>query len=138
MIARLFSSDTHLATSSRSSCERRVTFGRHTLLTILLGLSALTAGCGGNKGGSAGGDTYARGTQVQESCCEHLSGPGRDGCLKQIVRIDDHTVASSAVNQATYTCVVDHFTCDTATGHATQPSAQAQLECIQDLQVSSR
>ena len=47
-------------------------------------------------------------------------------------------MAGSPVNQSTFACVVDHFTCDPTTGHATKDSAQAQLECIQDLQVSSR
>ena len=136
MIARLFSSDTHLATSSRSSCERRVTPATTTLCTLLL---AFVVACGGKGGGGGGGgDTYARGTQVQESCCEYVKGAGRDACLKQIVRIEDRTVAGSSVNQSTFACVVDHFACDAGTGHATKDSAQAQLECIQDLQVSTR
>ena len=92
-----------------------------TLLTI--------AACGGGKKS----DTYAKGTQVQETCCEHLSGDPRGACLQHIVRAPDATVASAAPNQATYACVVDHFACDASTGHATQDSAQAQLECIQDL-----
>ena len=131
MIVRLLSTHAHLATARTSASERRVTPRTTTLCTLLL---AFAAACGG--GGH--GDTYAKGTQVQESCCEHLSGPGRDTCLKQIVRIDDKTVAGSPVNQSTFACVVDHFTCDTASGHATKESAQAQLECIQDLQVSAR
>jgi hypothetical protein len=132
MIARLLSTPAHLATTRTRDRERRITPATTTLCTVLLGL---LVACGG---GSHGGDTYARGTQVQESCCEHLAGPGRDACLQQIVRIDDRTVAGSQVNQSTFACVVDHFTCDAASGHATKDSAQAQLECIQDLQVSSR
>ena len=131
MIARLLSTHAHLAPARTPACERRVTPATTTLCTLLL---AFAAACGG--GGSHGGDTYARGTQVQEACCERA--PGRDACLQQIVRIDDKTVAGTPLNQSTFACVVDHFTCDPATGHATRPSAQAQLECIQDLQVSAR
>ena len=108
-------------------CERGITPVAFTLSTLLLG-------CGGGKPA----DTYARGTQVQEQCCEHLAGAGRDSCLQQVVRVDDKAVAASPLNQQTFACVVDHFACDPASGHATQASAQAQLECIQDLQVSSR
>jgi hypothetical protein len=100
-------------------------------------LLVLAAACG-RGGGGGQGDTYARGTQVQESCCEKVTNGGRDACLKQIVRIADRTVAGSSVNQSTFACVVDHFACDFSTGHATKDSAQAQLECIQDLQVSTR
>ena len=138
MIARLLSSNTHLATLCTPTCERRVTPATTTLCTLLL---AFVVACGGGKtggGGGGGGDTYARGTQVQESCCELVKGGGRDSCLKQIVRIEDRTVAGSSVNQSTFACVVDHFACDASTGHATKDSAQAQLECIQDLQVSTR
>jgi len=85
--------------------------------------------CGGGKRA----DTYARASDVQGECCEHLAGGQRDKCLADIVRIEDRDVAKTEVNQATYACVVDHFECNPTTGHPTQPSAQAQLECIQDL-----
>ncbi len=96
---------------------------------LLAGVLAVAA-CGGGKRP----DTYARASDVQGQCCEHLTGSGRDQCLTGIVRIDDQAVAKTSANQATYTCVVDHFVCNPETGHPTQPSAQAQLECIQDLQ----
>jgi hypothetical protein len=114
--------------------ERRVTKRRVTVVTPLrwwIALSiAVVAACGGGKRP----DTYARATDVQGQCCEHLQGGTRDKCLSGVVRTDDQGIASTPVNQATYACVVDHFTCDPASGHPTQPSAQAQLECIQDLQ----
>jgi len=122
-----------LASSIR---ERSVT---HTAATAVHGfrrwwiaatLAALLAACGGGKKT----DTYARGTDVQGQCCEHLSGDARNQCLQGIVRIDDAAVAKTSTNQATYACVVNHFECDAGTGHPTQRSAQAQLECIQDLQ----
>lgn len=101
---------------------------RNTLATLgVLGALALAA-CGGGHG-----DTYAKGTQVQEQCCEHLSGDGRSTCLQHVVKVDDPAVQKSKANQSTYACVVDHFSCDASTGHATTASAQAQLECIQDL-----
>jgi hypothetical protein len=95
-------------------------------------LALLTAGCGG--GGGKKADTYSRGTQVQEQCCESLQGPGRDQCLQKIVRVSDPEVAKTDVNQQQYACIVENFVCDPASGHATQPSAQAQMDCLQDLQ----
>lgn len=97
-----------------------------------MALVLLFAACGG--GGGKKKDTYARGTHVQEECCEHLDGPARDECMQKIVRVSDPEVAKTSVNQQQYACVVDHFVCDPAKGHATQASAQAQMDCIQDLQ----
>ncbi len=91
---------------------------------------ALAVACGG---GTKRGDTYAAATSAQDACCEHLAGPGRDACLAEIVRAPDDAVAHSKANQDTYACVQEHFACDPATGKASQPSAQAQLDCIQDL-----
>lgn len=103
-----------------------------TPLLATLCLAVLVSACGGGKKSSSGGDTYAKATSTQEACCEH-AGPNRDACLKDIVRVED-VARQSAANQATYACVVDHFSCDASTGHATQASAQAQIDCIQDLQ----
>ena len=80
------------------------------------------------------GDTYAKATNAQESCCENLAGEARAACLQKIPRVEDPNVAASRVNQDTYACVVEHFACNAATGTATTASAQSQLECIQDLQ----
>lgn len=99
------------------------------LATVALAL--LVVGCGG---GGKRKDTYARGTQVQEECCENLSGASRDQCLQKIVRVSDPEVAKTDVNQQQYACVVEHFVCDPAKGHATQASAQAQMDCLQDLE----
>jgi hypothetical protein len=110
--------------------------GRRTTVApslLALGLAAGLLGCGGGGGGAKRTDTYARGTQVQEQCCEHLQGADRDQCLQKIVRVGDPDVAKSDVNQQQYACVVEHFVCDPASGHATQQSAQAQMDCIQDL-----
>lgn len=107
--------------------ERRATARIATVALVLL-----FAACGG--GGGKKKDTYARGTHVQEECCEHLDGPARDECMQKIVRVSDPEVAKTSVNQQQYACVVDHFVCDPAKGHATQASAQAQMDCIQDLQ----
>lgn len=120
-----------------AGCEPRITnhrnttvFARSRFLLSALALALALPACGG---GDKHRDTYARATDVQGQCCEHLQGAGRDQCLQQVIRIDDPQVAQTSVNQATYACVVDHFTCDPATGRPTPPSAQAQLECIQDL-----
>ncbi len=111
--------------------ERIVTVGSTTGLraaTLIVALAA-ALGCGGRHG-----DTYAKGTNAQESCCENVAGEARAACLQKIVRVEDPKVAASRVNQDTYACVVEHFVCDAATGAATKDSAQSQLECIQDLQ----
>lgn len=108
------------------NCERRATA---RIATVALSLLLFACGGGGKKK-----DTYARGTHVQEQCCENLSGPGRDECLQKIVRVTDPEVAKTSVNQQQYACVVEHFVCDPTNGHATQASAQAQMDCIQDLQ----
>ena len=115
--------------------ERIVTVGYTTGLhaaTVVLALAAAlgsATGCGGRHG-----DTYAKATNTQESCCENLAGEARAACLQKIVRVEDPKVAASRVNQDTFACVVEHFVCDAATGAATKESAQSQLECIQDLQ----
>lgn len=93
-------------------------------------LAILAVACGGGHHG----DTYARATEVQQQCCEHLAGAAREACLQKIIRVGDPEVAKTSVNQQQYACVEEHFACDAQTGHATQPSAQAQLDCIQDLQ----
>jgi len=115
---------TTLRPSTPSKRERSVT----PVLTTLC-LAVLVSACGGSKKPD---NTYAKATSAQQTCCEH-AGANRDACLQQIVRVEDFAQQSSA-NQSTYACVVDHFTCDPSTGHATQPSAQAQIDCIQDLQ----
>nr|HEX4318738.1 hypothetical protein [Kofleriaceae bacterium] len=102
--------------------ERAVTIAATTLSLALL------AACGHRHG-----DTYARGTHAEETCCEHLAGDARAACLQQVVRVDDRAVAASDTNQDTYSCVADHFACDASTGHATADSAQQQLVCIQKL-----
>ena len=79
------------------------------------------------------GDRHARGVAVQEECCEHLEGPDRDRCLQEVVRVDDPGAASTATNQQTYACVVEHFVCDPRTGRETRESAQAQLDCTDEL-----
>jgi hypothetical protein len=110
--------------------ERGATKARAGVVTALRWWFALTlAACGGGHHG----DTYARATDVQQQCCEHLAGDVRSTCLRDIVRVDDASVARSDANQSTYACVTEHFACDPATGHATKASAQAQLDCIQDL-----
>lgn len=116
------------STNLVSKRERLATLGRTTLALLVL----TAAACGG--GGGKRPNTYARGTQVQEQCCENLNGPARDQCLQKIVRVSDPEVAATPTNQQQYACVAEHFVCDPQTGHATQASAQAQMDCIQDLQ----
>ncbi len=88
----------------------------------------LVGACGGNKRP----DTHARATNVQAECCQHLQAGDRDQCLAELPRIDDPEVVHHPMSQRTYACVAQHFVCDPTTGRPTPPSAQAQLECIQD------
>jgi hypothetical protein len=115
------------STALHRNRERQATTRLATVALVLL-ISA----CGG--GGGKKKDTYARGTHVQEQCCENLNGPARDECLKKIVRVSDPEVAKTPANQQQYACVAEHFVCDPQSGHATQPSAQAQMDCLQDLE----
>ena len=117
--------------TSRHLNKLRERLATPLLATVALGFLAI--GCGGG-GGGQNKDTYARGTHVQEECCENLQGPARDDCLKKIVRVSDPEVAKTSTNQEQYACVVEHFVCDPQSGHATQASAQAQMDCLQDLQ----
>jgi hypothetical protein len=102
-----------------------------TLVRFVLGflVSAPLIGCGG----TTKHDSYAHGTNLEQQCCENLKEAARDKCLGELPKVEDKAVQSDAANQATYRCVAEHFTCDRGTGHATQESAQAQLECIQQL-----
>jgi hypothetical protein len=140
MKMRTARADEHLDLVCGADREHEVTNRRTTLVTeasralVASVVISVMAACGGGGGGGKKTDTYARASDVQGQCCEHLKGANRDQCLQGIVRIDDQGVAASSANQQTYACVVDHFQCNPETGHPTQQSAQAQLECIQDLQ----
>ena len=115
--------------------EARTTPAGKTVVTTLRWWIALTAtalvlaACGGGRSD----DTYARGTQVQEACCENLQGQDRDRCLGEVIRVGDPPAAHTATNQQTFACVVEHFVCDPQTGRETRASAQAQHDCTDDL-----
>ena len=105
---------------------RRLTHGKLLAATMLL----LIGACGGGRRS----DTHAKATDLQGECCENLQGAARDQCLRDIVRVDDPAAATTSTNQSTYACVVEHFVCNPATGRPTQASAQAQYDCMDDLQ----
>lgn len=79
-------------------------------------------------------DTYARATDVQGACCENLGGSDRDQCLRDIVRVDDPAASQTGTSQATSSCVAQHFVCDPQRGKATPASAQAQYDCLEELE----
>lgn len=116
--------------------EGRTTPARRTVVTALRWWVTVTAAalvlaaCGGGRRD----DTYARGTQAQEACCENLQGVDRDRCLGEVIRLDDPAAARTATNQQTFACVVEHFVCDPQTGRETRASAQAQHDCTDDLE----
>lgn len=120
---------------TRTLRERPATSSRNNVVQplrwwVVLAAVVALAACGG--GGGKKTDTYAKGTEAQAQCCEHLTGGARDSCLSEIVRVEDPQAASTSTNQATYACVVEHFVCDSSTGKPTQASAQAQYDCIED------
>ena len=131
-----FASSGTCAPSHLASAPDREFSGTPRLATVsflvVTGIALLAGACGGG-GKTKRGDTYVAATSAQEQCCEHLAGGARDSCLQQIVRVPDEAVARSQQNQATYACVQEQFVCNPATGMPTQESAQAQLDCIQDL-----
>ena len=98
----------------------------------LAAFALLFAACGGAD--PARTDSYAHAVQAEQACCEHLAGGARDQCLSSLVKVDDPAVRATPTNEQTFACVEDHFTCDASTGRATRDSAQAQLDCISDLQ----
>jgi hypothetical protein len=114
------------ATSARNNVVQPLRWWVALTVTIVVAVAA----CGG--GGGKKTDTYAKGTEAQAQCCEHLTGGARGTCLSEIVRVEDSQAASTSTNQATYACVVEHFVCDPNTGKPTTASAQAQYDCIED------
>ena len=48
------------------------TAARHTVAIAILAVLAISTACGGR-----GGDTYAKATEAQTRCCEHLDGAAR-------------------------------------------------------------
>jgi hypothetical protein len=85
--------------------------------------------------GAAAPNYYKRSITKQESCCAKLADPGaRQQCETDIRRADSEAVAQSQTNQETYRCVDRYFVCDTSTGKETRESAQAQLDCLNDLE----
>ncbi|NMC72559.1 MAG: hypothetical protein GYA57_21220 [Myxococcales bacterium] len=93
----------------------------------ILGLAALD--CGG-----AATNYYTSAVTRQEECCDRLAdAAARESCRAQIRRVDSEAAANTDVNQQTFRCVDRYFECDPATGRATRDSAQAQLDCLNDL-----
>lgn len=127
-----------IAVLAKANRERERTASGNTVTPvsrwwlILFGLVIAATGCGGSA--KPKGDMYARANNEQAACCENLHGAPRDECLAKLVTVNDPAVVSTELNQETYACVSEHFACDPTTGHATQASAQSQLDCIQDLQ----
>jgi hypothetical protein len=100
---------------------------RQILGTLLL---ASMFACGGS-------DTnhYRTARSIEEKCCDKVStADGRQQCRDEIPVLADSSLEQNRLNQETFECVAEYFVCDPATGRATQPSAQAQLDCLNDLQ----
>jgi hypothetical protein len=75
---------------------------------------------------------YRPALATAERCCEGLSdASARSACLADVPRTEDE---ASPINQETFQCIERHFRCDPATGRATRESAQAQLDCLNDLE----
>ncbi len=106
---------------------------RHTTIRVVAAaLLVLAAGCGGTNHVRAA-------TAKRESCCDRLANPAeRAACRGEIPRVEDATEESARINQQTFYCMNQHFVCDASTGRATQPSAQQQLDCLNDADAAGR
>ena len=99
-------------------------------LLLVAALAASALGCGA----AATTNYYATAITKQEQCCDGLAdAAAKEECRAQIRRVESEQAANLDVNQETYECVDRNFQCDSATGRATRESAQAQLDCINDL-----
>jgi hypothetical protein len=106
--------------------------GHVTELLAALALSAAMTLTAGGCGATA--RSYSSAVSAQEECCGELAdAAARDECRASIRRVDGEAAASSEVNRQTFECVERYFECDPTTGRATRESAQAQLDCIDDL-----
>lgn len=99
-------------------------------LVVLFALGATLAGCRSNP------PNYYRNTLTkQEACCGRLADPTeKDRCVGEISRVESTAAETSPTNQETFGCIDRYFACDPTTGRATQESAQAQLDCINELE----
>jgi hypothetical protein len=110
------------------------TKGERRLVRSAVGVTVLLGVLAGAACGAASQNYYQTSIAKQEDCCDGLGDPAAvSACRQGIPRVDNPAAETSSVNQDTFQCVDRYFTCDAATGHATQPSAQAQLDCITDL-----
>jgi hypothetical protein len=96
-----------------------------SIRVLLLGV--MLAGCA-----TTATSAYGPAIVSQEQCCDRLADPNaRNTCRGEIPRTQDE---ASPINQETFQCVQRNFKCDAATGRATRESAQAQLDCLNDLE----
>ena len=121
------------ADPGRVSSQREAATTRPILRSVALCCALVAAACSAATT-RAPTDNQARAADLAAECCHHLDGVHRDQCLGELPRAGDPKVERSATNQATYTCVAQHFVCDPATGRPTQDSAQAQYDCLQELE----
>lgn len=81
---------------------------------------------------------YRKSLSAQERCCQRLGdASASDACVAEIPRVDTRDAETTTTNQETFHCVDAHFVCDPTSGRATQASAQAQLDCLNELESSS-
>jgi len=119
--------------------EQRFRLRRLVWTLVYTTLCVALAACGGSQGKDT--DHYQNSITKQRACCGQLGDPSeRARCIDDIVTVeeiagdeDSESVSSSSVNQATFRCMNDHFTCDPETGRASSASQQAQLDCINDI-----
>jgi hypothetical protein len=102
---------------------------RRLVLAVTMALGAVAA-CA-----STPRDTYKGAITKEEACCSHLTdGSAREACLGRIERLESAAARADDINRQTFGCIERHFVCDPATGTSTQASAQAQLDCVSELE----
>ena len=96
---------------------------------LLLGAALLAAGACA----TAPINHYRQALSSEELCCNNLRDPGaRNACLADIPHVPGDEM--SPLNQETFGCTERNFRCDPGTGRASRESAQAQLDCLNDLE----
>jgi hypothetical protein len=95
----------------------------------------VVACAGGQHPGKRSSASYDKAVAMEDACCDKLDMGGATSCKQGVMRVDPETRGDD-LNRETFACVASKFVCDPTTGKATKSSAQAQLDCIDDLRSS--
>jgi hypothetical protein len=120
---------------SPTDWQRGFTPHRHATEVAMLRLASFILALGLLVTTACGSTTnyYRSATKKRTSCCQRLpEGGERDGCVARINKVPP-AEEKTELNQQTFRCVDQNWTCDEKTGQPTRESAQKQLNCINSL-----